>query len=188
VGAVIIVLILAIAMGAVLFVKYKHMFDWNDGVLGNTELMFDLGETRTLTYRAVARRPRVLNPLDITVSIRCEEEVYYQQGSDRVRKTNNWYVGQISPTRQPDDLAVALVFDVYIPDSLPPSMNMRNNNINWKVDIELDPINGIQMKESHDIFVAPRVRTPGVEPIDVYRRPDDDGSGPLPPTPGGLYE
>lgn len=183
-----IVLVIIGLVAAVLFWKFKHMFDWNDGVLGNTEMAFDLGETRTLSYRAVAKRSRVLDPIEITVTVRCEEEVYYQQGTDRVRKTNDWYVGEVVATRQPDDLAVTLACDVHIPDYLAPSMSMRNNNINWTIDIELDPANGIQLKESFDITVMPRVRSAGVEPANVYRRPGDDGSGPLPPIPGGFYE
>jgi hypothetical protein len=186
-GSVIILVVLGVA-AAVLIWKFKHIFDWHDGVLDNVETTFDLGETRTVTYRAVAKRTRVLDPLEVAVSVRCEEEVYYQQGSDRVRKTNDWYVGHVAVSRQPDDLAVALVFDVHIPDYLAPSMDLRNNNINWTIDINLDPANGIQLSESHDIAVGPRVRTAGVEPTNVYRRLDDDGSGPLPPTPGGFYE
>ncbi len=184
---VIIVVVVGV-IAALLIWKFKHVLDWHDGALGNADAPFDLGETRTITYRAEAKRTRVLDPLDITALIHCEEEVYYQQGSDRVRKTNDWYVGPISVTRQPDDLAVSLVFDVHIPDSLAPSMDLRNNNINWTIDLELDPESGIQLTESFDITVGPRVRSRGVEPADVYRRPDNDGSGPLPPTPGGFYE
>ncbi len=184
------VIILAVlgVIAAVLIWKFKHIIDWHDGVLDNGGPTFDLGETRTLTYRALAKRKRVLDPLEVAVSVRCEEEVYYQQGSDRVRKTNDWYVGPATVSRQPDDLAVSLVFDVHIPDYLAPSMDLRNNNINWTIDIKLDPESGIQLNESFDINVAPRVRTAGVEPASVYRRPDDDGSGPLPPSPGGFYE
>lgn len=168
--------------------KLKHTIDWSTRTIAGHEAIFDLGETREITYRAEAKRSRVLEPLDISVELRCEEEVYYNHGTDRQRKAADLYAQRVAVTRHPDDTAVVISCSVRVPPDLPPSLDLSENNVNWKLDLKLDPATGVQLTESFDLQVAPRVRTPGSEPSVVNQRPWDDGSSPLPPTPGDLYE
>lgn len=179
-------LIVAFVGVAILLWKFKHALDWKNGVLDGHDAPFDLGETRTVSYRAVAKNARVLEPLEVTVDIMCEEEVYYNQGTDRVRKADDLFVGSLPVVRHPDDLAVSLSIEVYVPPDLPPSLDLRNNNINWSIEVRLDPDSGIELSESFEITVLPQVRNPGSEPRTVRRA--DPGSEPLPPRPGNFYE
>jgi hypothetical protein len=179
-----------ILLGIVAFLvwRFKHTLDWSTRTLKGHEATFDLGETREVTYRAEAKRSRVLDPLDISVVVRCEEEVYYNHGTDRHRRADDLYVERVAITRHPDDTAVVITCSVFVPPDLPPSLDLSENNVNWKLDFKLDPATGVQLTESFDLQVAPRVRAPGSEPSVIQQRPWDDGSSPLPPTPGNLYE
>lgn len=168
--------------------QFKHMLDWSDRSLNGHEQPFDLGETREFSYRAVAKRPRVLDPLDISVRVRCIEVVYYNSGTDRQRRAEDFYVGEITFDRYPDDTAVVISGMVHIPADLPPSMDLPDNNIEWKLDFKLDPVNGVQLTESFDLKVVPRVRPPGAEPTYVQQPHWDDGTELIPPTPGDQYE
>lgn len=168
--------------------QFKHMLDWSDRSLSGHEQPFDLGETRQFSYRAVAKRLRVLDPLDISVRVRCIEVVYYNSGTDRQRRAEDFYVGEVSIDRHPDDTAVVISGMVHIPADLPPSMDLPDNNIEWKLDFKLDPARGVQLTDSFDIKVAPRVRSAGTEPTFVQQPQWDDGTEFIPPTPGDQYE
>ncbi len=183
-----VVAVVLLVMVAVLISQVKHMLDWSDRTMSGLEQPFNLGETREFSYRAVAKKPRVLNPLEISVKLRCEEVVYYNSGTDRQRRAEDFYVGDVSVERHPDDAAVVLSGLLHIPADLPPSMDLPDNNIEWKLDFKLDPVNGIKLSDSYDLKVAPRVSAPGSEPTFVQQPRWDDGTEFLPPTPGDQYE
>ncbi len=180
-----------VSVVSLVFRAFRHRLHWETGVLQEHDHPFDLGETRIVNYRAIAKKAKLLDQLNIKVSLRCQELVRYRRGTDHVTKREDLAVLPVEFTRNPDDLAVSLQCKVTIPTDLPPSLDLRHNNINWIIEVDIDTPAGMDMKSKFDITVQPQVRAAGsmgYEPEVVAPREWDDGSRPLPPTPGNFYE
>lgn len=154
--ALFVLLVLVIAsLGA--FWLLKHKIDWHSGETGDLEAPFVLGEIRTVTYSALAKRPRVLADLAATMTLRCEEEVFYDAGTDRVRKAEDLYTTDVAVSTVLADLRVVLEAELEIPSDMPASMDLHNNNFNWILEVHLDPARGMSLKQDFDLSVRPQI-------------------------------
>lgn len=164
-GAGVIVLIVALAAGAVtLFFRdsVAAALRWHPPVIELGQTPQRLGSTARIGYRRKARRPVDVSECNVECRLYCEEEVTYTRGTDTVTDKKTIYEERTSSAGQgtPDGFAADLAIHITA-NAGGPTIALAHNEVHWYLEITVRGARLPRDKHSFELFVGP-VLDPGL--------------------------
>ncbi len=119
-----------------------------------------LGSESIARFRRRARRAGSAHDATVRAVLTCVESATYQVGSTSNTVTATVVEAEQAVTPYPHDdvLEVDITIAIGLFDG-PPTMDLGNNKVRWKLEVEIDAPNAPDDKSSFPIQVAPEVAT-----------------------------
>lgn len=132
---------------------------WGDFEFHFSQWGLPLGSNSVVT---VIRRSKIAIPnatgIQLATSIRCQEVVKYQVGTDTKTERNNVVIDHLQLIGSIEDNAFIGLLDLEIPvDRGGPSLDLDHNRIHWTLQVQPGQLSTMQKAMTFDIAVLPEL-------------------------------
>lgn len=149
-------LVIAVAGAVGIFMFHRKVADkWGAATISLPAGGIEMGGTVTVTLRitgeAASQSPTC------TATIECQERATYSQGTDTETATNTLLKNPCPTATRLIDRGLDFVIDVAIPLEGPPSFDLGNNEVVWKLAVDVSTDSPPSLHRSYELDVSPRM-------------------------------